>query len=113
MLDVNCSVGFETLAIRERQIEQHDIHRLSGWSETLERLLQRCGDLYRKRVGRALVERLPNKACIARVVFDQQDPGSLLDHILYWAGSLTISTQNSSIDLTTCRKWSMPTGLVT
>jgi hypothetical protein len=28
----------------------------------------------------------------------------LLDHIIYWAGSLTISTQNSSIDLTTCRK---------
>lgn len=105
--------SLEPLAIRERKVEQNDIHRLDSRTETLERPLQRIGHLHRELIRRPIVQRLPNEAGIAGVIFNEQDAGSLSCQIIYWAGSFTISTQNSSIDLTTCRKRSMPTGFVT
>ena len=94
----------EPLAIRERKVEQNNIHRLGGGHENLERLLQRFGNLHREFIRRPIIQRLPNEAGIAGVIFNEQDAGSLSCQIIYWAGSFTISTQNSSIDLTTCIK---------
>ena len=110
---VNGSVGLEPLAIREGEVEQHHIHFLGTLTYTFERPLERTGDLHRELIRRPVVQRLPHEARIARIVFYEQDAGSLCYQAIYWAGSLTISTQNSSIDLTTSRKWSMPTGFVT
>ena len=91
----------EPLAIRERKVEQNNIHRLGGGHEHLERMLQRIGKLHREFIRRPIIQRLPNEAGIAGVIFNEQDAGSLSFQIIYWAGSFTISTQNSSMDLTT------------
>ena len=97
---------FEPVAIRQRQIQQHDIER--ALREPIQSRLQPTGNLNLERC--VLGEDLLQILRIARVVLDKQN---VQLQIVHTGGNLTIVNQKCLMDCTTFSNCCSPTGLVT
>ena len=102
----------KTVAIRQRQVQEHDV------SDTLRQLLQSkrqavsVGELHRRVPDTGLAQHLPDQPRVTRVVLDQQRTDRCLRTTHVMSGSVTIVNQKSSIDFTTVMNCSRSTGLV-
>ena len=103
--------GLDPPAVGQRQVQQHDIDAAA--LDALKRCPEPIDVLDLVGVPQAVGERLPNQAGVPGVVLDQEDLDGRVAHDLWSGGYLTMDSQKSSMDLTTCANCSSPTGFVT
>jgi len=106
---VDFGEGVQAMAIRQRQVEQYQPGFFRG--EEIQPVRQPLGAVQPERRIGILRQHFADEACVARVVFDQQDGVRGDAHSPL--GSVTTVSQNMSIDWTTTMNFSRSTGLVT